>query len=251
MNPQWSTLVASLSFLLPLIGCGQHEDQSALRESARIYRQPTVVVMGGNESCRVNQQQNEYEPRHIAMYPSLTQIITKLKDELNVPSRVIATCYDSSATIYYAVDDEPEVRVGDRASLLQDLLEAVHDNSLLALIGHSYGGWLSMKLSDDLAKDERQIAGLYTVDPISRVDCSFSNPFGCQSAPRDVKKSEREAIKEQSEVWANFYQTETFYLHSSEIDEADSNHHIETSHSRIQVHETLWNEVELSLRRLL
>jgi hypothetical protein len=241
-----SLCMISASFVT---NCGT-DHASKPSEDPRLLKQPTIVVMGGNETCQQTEQ-GDYDPRMISMHAELVKLVDGLKTDLTVESRTIVSCYDASPTIHYVVDNEPDLRSADREQFRTDILTTMHDNSQLVLIGHSYGGWLGMKLAQDLVNSQQQIGGVFSVDPISRVECSIAQPFGCQRAPRDINKQSREAINQNSQVWANYFQSETVWLRSSRIQEADHNAEIQTTHFDIDSHAEVWAEVNAKVREIL
>ncbi len=234
---------------LAVTHCGT-DLSSKLSEDPTLRKQPTIVVMGGNETCQQNEQ-GEYNPRLISMHAEMLKLAEGIKNDLAVDSRTLVSCYDASPTIHYMVDNEADLRSSDREQFRNDILTTMHDNSQLILIGHSYGGWLSMKLAQDFVNAEQQIGAVFSVDPISRVECSVAQPFGCQRAPRDINKQSREAINQNSRVWANYFQSETVWLRSSRIQEADHNSEVQTTHFDIDSHADVWADVNAKVREIL
>jgi len=65
-----------------------------------------------------------------------------------------------------------------------------------------------------------------TIDPISPTGCNIGNilqsPPGCTQAPTDFTAAQKNTLALRTN-WVNFYQTNFPQLHSSAIEEADSN----------------------------
>jgi len=234
-----ATVLISLGFFT---ACGMQTSSSLMGGKDP---SPLFVAMGGNTSCK--DADDRYNPRLIGLFRPMSTLIEKLKSELNIPSQTIVSCYDDSATVFYNIEGSNEVLEGTPEEFAQSIHDFMGENSAIMLIGHSYGGWLTMKTAVALSQTE-QLSGVFTVDPISRRDCSFSNPSGCTSAPRDFSAAELDGIKNASNIWSNYWQNQTFYLHSSPIAQADNNVKIATSHSNIDVHQATWQNIEQGVR---
>jgi hypothetical protein len=113
---------------------------------------------------------------------------------------------------------------------LRDLLTKASGPTHLA--GHSYGGWLAMKVAAGLP-DGFKLESLLTIDPISAVNCQplkgvdevlrTGAPTSCNEAPADLDATQRAAIAAHAKSWRNAYETANAYLHSSPIAEATEN----------------------------
>ena len=77
---------------------------------------------------------------------------------------------------------------------------------------------------------------LISLDPISPLTCSFDNPWGCMSIPGDLSEEQWNLLADQTDPWNNFYQTQTWYLHSGVIEQADQNHHLAEKVGLQEVH---------------
>jgi pimeloyl-ACP methyl ester carboxylesterase len=222
-----------LFLALSFFGCGS-PDSSSLVDQPQSQPYGLIVGLGGNGSCGPGGN-----PSESSLSGPLIETVAKIEDELDVKMRFLLTCYlFNGEDIFFQRDDRDERESGDVSDLSQAISEFVNElgPTKTFLIGHSYGGWAAMKLAL-LAG----YSGVYTVDPISRVDCSFTNPWGCTRAPRDIADDDRRQIADNSDSWLNFYQRQTWYLRSSRIPEADSNHRIEAEHTEIDSHPDVWD----------
>jgi hypothetical protein len=143
----------------------------------------------------------------------------------------------------YVSSWEPEVQYGQEESAVRDEIikkRSEIEASQAVAIGHSHGGWVVMSMLSELSQDFGQ---LYTLDPISKVDCNLISPFGCQSAPPDIREDDRLQIAQSTTVWHNYYQHQTFYLHSSLIDEADGNYLRNVEHTEIDRDDQAWDDI--------
>jgi len=236
-------------FVLPILlvmtpfltQCGGELNQSQ-QSSISEQKVPIIVVMGGNTSCGRDAQENDPSPYAMGMYSRVRTLIDTLRDRAGVSSQYIVSCYGESSTVVYSTSSEPDKISQVNREEFTQLIEATHRRTeqFLYLAGHSYGGWLGMKVAADLGE---QIEGLFTIDPISRVKCSFNKPFGCQSSPTDIPSDQRRTIQQGTEHWANFYQKQTWYLHASSIAEADKNYKISAAHTEIDTKADVWNEI--------
>ena len=210
-------------FLLLLVGCGpqQASEMKTFEKDERLL----VLVMGGRNSCG-----RDGDPEAMSMYPQASRALDILRETYRITT--VLTCYDSYSTLFY--------RMGtvQRAKHQDDLLDLVNrqEKDHILYIGHSYGGWLAMALT----LQGHTKSYLYTIDPISPVECELTNPTswtGCQRAPQDLPQ---DAVAQKTNLWSNFYQTTTMYLHSSEIPQAENFHVEGVGHTQIDNHETVW-----------
>ena len=98
-----------------------------------------------------------------------------------------------------------------------------NDYTHIFAIGHSYGGWLTMKLMEDWIGNQNTVKTVYTLDPISKELCFFDNPSQCVNAPNDISETSHQHSREFSALWVNQWQKNALFLHSSRISEADLN----------------------------
>ncbi len=235
----------TLSFLLTACGVESGSDLAGQKPT-----NPLMVVMGGNTTCADQKGRRGMTPLRSSIAQRFLQLREELKNERGVDADYLISCYSSTEDMAFVanVDDGniTEGRIADFTARTQEL--ANRDGDVI-LVGHSYGGWLTMKTALALA-DTNFMAAVMTVDPISRVHCSFSNPGGCLSAPKDISVEQKERINAESDHWGNFYQTQTFYLHSSAINEADENLKIAASHTQIDNHDRVWERVADQVRAL-
>jgi len=225
----------------PLLSqCGSDSNESELLTSDQ--KVPTFVIMGGNTSCGRDSSGNDPSPYVTGVYQRADTLMKTLHDRAGVKSSYITSCYGDSSTVVYSSSVEPDkIQQTSRTEFTKVVLDSYDSpEKEIYLVGHSYGGWLAMKVAGDI---DEQIKGLFTIDPISRVKCSFSRPSGCQSSPTDVTKNQREAIQQRTGNWSNFYQTRTWYLHASSIKEAHKNYKIDTPHREIDTKAEVWNEI--------
>lgn len=117
------------------------------------------------------------------------------------------------------------------------------------LLGHSYGGYLAMRLALALPESLKP-RYLATVDPISLVGCPASSfvqslamsersgseaVAGCVSAPHDLRPS-YDNIAGSVDYWENFYQDNFGYLHSEDIPVAEANYRVTIGRNHASAH---------------
>ena len=232
---------------LSLNACGR-EDGSELNET---NKKPLFVSMGGNKSCGTDSDRRSYSAYTTSMFTYSKAYVWGPK-AAQAEWNFLASCHTTEATVYHLSSQEPNTvraaHIDDFYGLIKQL---ARESSGVYLAGHSYGGWLAMKAVLEFSEDEEfrdYPLRLYTVDPISRVHCSFATPGGCRSAPQDFSTTQKERIAEQTLAWQNFYQTNTWYLHSSEIEESDENHHIDSSHTNIDGTRSVWEQISSNVK---
>jgi len=107
------------------------------------------------------------------------------------------------------------------------------------LVGHSYGGWITLKIADTFDNSDR-LRGVYTLDPISMKECHHGTStaaavlspvtanqatVGCRRAPADLQDI-YPRIRVRAKRFVNFYQDEAYPVHSGPIRWAHENHHL-------------------------
>ena len=118
------------------------------------------------------------------------------------------------------------------------------DNHEIYIIGHSYGGWLALQTILKLREHPMPIY-LNSIDPISPLNCTYAQPFGCTTFPKDITSEQREEIRDTTTRWLNHYQKKTIFLPSSSAPQADANFIYPLGHSNILTAESLWERVYL------
>jgi hypothetical protein len=235
-------------FLL-VSACGtESDDYTSIQSSDAAPESTLFIVMGGNNTCARANNSEGVTPLKSSLYESF---VAKVLNRAHANFNYFVTCYkDAESTIYYTRSEDLTVVESADLSEFSSLMTSLQaDMQKIYMIGHSYGGWLAMKLGQKFARefDQEMIAGLYTVDPISREYCSWGSPFGCQDAPQDFNANERRKLNEVSGKWINFYQTQTWYLHSAAMKEADENVKVGTSHTDIDQSDAVWSRVNANL----
>lgn len=235
------------------VACGSGHDESDL--NAQPEAKPLFVVMGGNTTCKNDSEGRQNSPFVSSLFKSAQSYIWNSPGLRDRNWNFIASCYTDTATVYFVDSQDPQnVKAAERQAFEAYVQAAANSSSGLFIAGHSYGGWLAMKSAHSLTEtlvDQSKPFGLYTVDPISRVHCSFSTPGGCTAAPQDFSGAQKGAISTVTSEWLNFYQTNTFYLHSSSIAEADDNMRLSTSHTNIDGDRRVWERIQASVNEKL
>ncbi|MCB0405047.1 MAG: hypothetical protein KDD51_09690 [Bdellovibrionales bacterium] len=201
-----------------------------------------VVALGGYNSCG-----SSNNPYNIGMYDQTASLVKKLSARTPNVKYIVAclrTVAPPDGEGRYVTSEAPkDIRVGNAAKIKSVIESMSTKNTPIFVIGHSYGGWLSMYLSTQLS--DRKLAGLFTVDPISPKTCGpvevLLGSAGCHQSPRDLENAD---ILKTTAHWLNFYQTDDRWLTSSEIDEAQ-NFHItyDDSHTAIDADDRVWTRI--------
>lgn len=234
----YSKLFFAGTLLTILVGCGRAPESSSVMDASTAPRPIAVIAMGGNMSCVSS------DPRKMEMASSVMQFIQAARLSTGVDPNYLISCHDFGSDLFYVTNFEPNtVR---RAPLEQayDLARDVSGGKLdLYMMGHSYGGWMTLNLAKALGDEGKNISFLATIDPISRTDCFFNKPIGCLGWPKDIGPDMRTAIAQHTRHWTNFYQTKTFFLHSAPADEADENIKINKGHIGIEHQPEVWKAI--------
>jgi pimeloyl-ACP methyl ester carboxylesterase len=145
-------------------------------------------------------------------------------------AKYIISCFklDVSRVVFMTSDKPSEVREDSLSQLFSTFEASVNKlpGTSVSIVGHSYGGWLSLSLLDQV-KTKFNVDSLTTLDPISRSQCtppdvvnSFlgAPPFpGCTRAPADFDAAKLTDVKQRTKTWLNFYQTDSRLLHSGQL----------------------------------
>lgn len=153
--------------------------------------------------------------------------------EQNRKTPYLMSCYERTRFLRYVLapdgdDGEVSVKTGtveDMANDFNETLGALENPANIVLVGHSWGGWTSMKMAS-LIDPSHKISAQVTLDPIDREQCgpiqvtaSLTGWGGldCRRAPLPMTAAERTG------TWLNYYQTKFFALHSGPIESASTN----------------------------
>jgi len=232
ITPRFHGAVLVVVWTLALAACGEKSSTSQISTDPADER-PLFVVMGGYNSCGDANKYINPSPYTMDLYLPFWEMKEALFNERGIDARYILSCFtEANQNINYVDYTNPDVVVTEPLAAFTDLVTAAAGKEAgnTYLIGHSHGGWLAMHLAATLA-DSVQIKHIETIDPISYVECtrdtivdwgSGPNPV-CLRAPADIDGPAREQIADRSGRWLNSYQTQSVFLHSTAIPEADEN----------------------------
>lgn len=196
---------------------------------------PVLITMGGYFSCGQNPQDlSDWSPLYYetAAGPILG-ITIRLRERLQKKFEnnigLVISCYNPDPGPIYYTSNLSGQNTLSRSSVDEMLQRIFLDlsrlpNPVLAVVGHSYGGWTAMYFMQQLAKTY-PVRYLATIDPISRRNCTpdvlatdaynQKHDGECQKAPGDFDKSNLDEILGKAQNnWHNYYQSTTKYLHS-------------------------------------
>ena len=193
-----------------------------------------VIAMGGYLSCPSG---NIYRATHRHQMNNLENHILNA----GIDFKGISSCYDVSmdlpdtVQIHYTLSDGT-VYYSGLETFMKRILDEIsrYPNYDVYMMGHSHGGWLSMKFLANVQLP-RQIKYYVSVDPISRGECPpmvylrttsrlVLNPElnPCIRFPRDISENELKTINLQTELWDNYYQRATQKLMSNATEAANN-----------------------------
>ena len=193
---------------------------------------PLLIFHGGRGSCKYSSHTEGRSPYGMSLYRSFYALHQKLRRHYGKGEiKYLVGCFGyrsplNEPSLYFTSEDPKTIQVAQPGELPEIVQELMASNPYrpIYIAGHSYGGWRAMRLAERLGH-LYDIRGLYTMDPISPVNCGtfqfLTGYKGCKEAPTDL---DRERIKENSQIWVNFYQNRDKGLHSSEIEEATNLH---------------------------
>ncbi len=241
------------------------------RELSATTSNTAIILFGGYDSCTLREG-----PEDIGLFQPLKEKLQKFRQQVAIPFRYFLGCYRLETDKVYITDDaHPEhnrpIAIDKLDAEIKDWQNAADPIDQYVLIGTSYGGWTVVKLLEDGAVDPQKTAALYTLDPISRTECTpqviLKNMFNfngsykssadnpCLRAPAYWKNlSFLNKLQ-----WTNFYQTDYSYIHSSESPLAGANKHIpfntpvlkNFAHRSIQTDSRVWDQIFAELAPIL
>jgi len=233
-------LLATLTCIT--IGCGENKTRSA--ETPTVNTKPRQVqnqpkkrqvmlgLFGGYLSCGSNEEAPLDGTR---MVRYMQAISTKLNKEGGSQPTHVISCFGLDATVVNFItsaDPQKVTKLGVRDFIKEfgDLAETQTDADL-HVVGHSYGGWLSLQVASAI-RNTKPPRSLTTVDPISHVLCTppdvinslIGNPVKstCNQAPADLSEDSLQDIAAVTDKWLNFYQTDANLLHSGVLNGAEN-----------------------------
>ena len=235
-------LALAVTILTALQGCGKLERNTSLNSRDGGTRPATILAFGGNRSCKPG---GDSLPSPLATDMARRLIgMVHLVRSVGRPVEVLTSCFTDPDRVLVSRNLSSTSEDLDFETLVEQSVSSSDENHSLFIIGHSYGGWIAMRTAERIAAQSGKIAGLVTIDPISRRECTYTNWDNCLSAPRDLSQKSLETIAANSGNWTNFYQTRTSYLHSSTIAQAHTNTQIDVDHFQIENHETIWRHLD-------
>jgi hypothetical protein len=237
-------LLILISALLPA-SCGFRQADTSQLSSLPAIR-PLIVGMSGYSTCTESDSYHNGDqgPLGAQLFRKIEPIFQQITDKLGVEPGLMASCFtnDSKLITASSLDGWKLTKPTDK-----DYLASVHQQidffTHVFVVGHSYGGWLSMKLAETYNGAKEKIKTMHTIDPISKELCYFDNVSECLSAPRDFDAAARGRIRDNTDMWVNAWQDTTFFLHSSPIEEADENPKYEAEHWDIDNDDDLWETI--------
>lgn len=232
---------------LTLAACGNRDTGHSSRLLFNLpSTRPLVIGMSGYSTCTESEDYHNGEsgPLGAQIFRKVEMVVQRISEKINVEPAVLASCFtDNSELITASSLDGWVLKQPKDGDYLASIREQIDFFTHVFVVGHSYGGWLAMKLAESYRGTPDKIKTLHTIDPISKELCYFNNVSECLSAPRDIGKPSREHIRDHTETWVNAWQDVTFFLHSSSIAEADENPKYDEEHWDIDNNDELWEKI--------
>jgi hypothetical protein len=226
--------------------CGSHYKASTLKDEDRLNK-PLVIAMSGFSTCRSNDSYHNGKPGPLGgqMFRKVEEFSNHIREAFGVEPVVLSSCFTKGANLIVSSSENPNsVSSPSDEDYLNSLRDVMTQFSNVYVVGHSYGGWLGMKLLETYDGDHDKVEFLYSIDPISRKLCFFTNPKECVTSPKDILDPERRHINEVTKLWVNPWQLETRFLHSSIIPEADENPRLEIDHFDLDTSDIIWSDMK-------
>ena len=230
------------------VGCGNLQRQSQLSANTEIINNPKLLIvsMSGFATCRKSQQhEGAWGPLGHSMATRVFDLLGHIENTTGYKPDMMASCFTSEPSLITSSSSENwELKYPEDQEYIQTLHEKMAEYSHVFIVGHSYGGWLAMKLVESWQGAPEKIKSLHTIDPISKLLCFFDNPSDCINAPKDITAIGRQHIRDNSNIWVNPWQRKTFFLHSSSISQADENPLFDINHWDLDTHDEVWSNIK-------
>jgi pimeloyl-ACP methyl ester carboxylesterase len=193
-----------------------------------------LIFMGGFSSCGTDSH-GKVDPTDMLL-TKMYEASAKANSAANggVAPATILSCYAMSPDeISYVLSTEPNsVKTTTVAKALAafDKMLDTFDQPDVLIVGHSYGAYTALQWLMGWSLDLR-LDGLVTIDPISKVGCTPTDvaaavlasqpmPPGCLEAPSDLTEAQLGNIKSIAGNWLNYYQEDSPYLRSGQLEGA-------------------------------
>ncbi len=226
-----------------------------------------VVLSGGFGSC------GDYGPHTMGSFQSLQIMLAELNEALpEIRVGFLVSCLVRDAPpgglAYFHINGDSEL-FWTPAGVLHEVIDLlVPDEASVYLIGHSYGGWLAIHTF--LALEEihrREVAALFTIDPISPKACEpdllkhiflggfdvtvnlgsggFLDPTllgGCRRAPNEFPPD----LEDRTEHH-NFYQQNGGYIQSGPMPGANNLEVKRERHTTVAYSPRVWDRIRATI----
>ena len=229
-------MIAITSILGPLTSCGRN-NRGRLQSGDET--KPLLVVMGGFSTCALAEQHDDWEsPLGMRLARHTFQMIAGLQTERSIEFDVIFSCFTKLSELRYteSTDNYAKLHVSQpTGEVVKHVALEITRHPKTFIIGHSYGGWLAMRAVIG-GPNKGHIKSLFTVDPISQKYCRLESPVGwgnCTVAPPDIGEPQQRSIDQSTDLWMNYWEDQTFYLHSGAMPHATKNIQLSETHSTI------------------
>ena len=225
---------ATICFLATtLFSCGKRQD-THIKDVPSV--KPLIVVMGGFTSCRPSVDNiSELGPTGMRMFTLEEDLRDHLTEKYSTTVDTIVSCFTQKNELRYVQSAdfsriETNVDPSNFVDLIRDRIERY---SHVYIIGHSYGGWMTMRTIAGYEGSPDRIKAYYSLDPISRPRCQITDPSHwseCIKAPSDISEEDRTHIHNKTTKWYNGYELLTPFLHSGHIAQAHVNKRFDVQH---------------------
>jgi pimeloyl-ACP methyl ester carboxylesterase len=205
--------------------------------------------MSGFSSCKESEMHGgRVGPLGSRMFEHVLDLQKFIQEKTGHIPDVFASCFDADRNLFTSASTSNwDLENPSDEEYIAKVQERMPEFSEVYVVGHSYGGWLSMKLIESWQGSPTLIKSLNTIDPISKKLCFFDTPADCLSAPKDISGPARQHIQDHTGLWVNSWQQKTIFLHSSSIRQADENPMFDVSHWEIDNHLAIWDSLKSRL----
>ena len=239
---------ATLACALPLLtaSCGSRPGKSSLLSGGTgLTPKPLIIGMAGYATCQESEDiPGQYGPEGHEMFKRITALAGYIKSQFRFDASIYASCFTTERRLIVSSSiNQYQPTTPSEDEYLDNTHQLMNDYTHIFVVGHSYGGWLAMKLMETWNGDQNSVKSVYTLDPISKQLCFFDTPDECVRAPHDIDYNSRQHISDYSSIWVNPWQENTMFLHSSQISQADLNPKYDLTHWTMLPNNDIWLDI--------
>ena len=181
--------VLAITISITLINsCGtEHNNSESKSINLDELEAPLLLAFAGNATCPSTNNLEFSRLNKRPMYRNAFNLVNKIGHAINKKSEWIVGCFTVLGQLRYKTSDDPYTSYKASPNSFVKIVDNFWSRNPKRkgiVVGHSYGGWLSMKIAGELS--HRKFHGIYTIDPVNPSYCRYLSPSRCLYAKPDI-----------------------------------------------------------------